>query len=133
MTISGRQKGDQNVEALKIYLARLLAANEALPAHGGKINITAVALACGFKREVLYQNPRCKQILGEAIKKLGLGSEPAAQTVANDGVVLLERRINTLEQENAALYAEVLELRRKLRQFEHIEQHMVETGRRVVP
>ncbi|MGE0768928.1 MAG: hypothetical protein AB7L90_21000 [Hyphomicrobiaceae bacterium] len=133
MSISGRQKGDHNFEALKGYVLRLKAAGEGLPARAGKLNVTAIALACGFNREVLYQNPRCKGLLIEALKHLGLGGGSQAPAPVDEKRVVLERRINTLEKENAALYAEVLELRRKVRRFEHIEQHMVETGRRVVP
>jgi hypothetical protein len=112
---------------------RLKAVGEGLPARAGKLNVTAIALACGFNREVLYQNPRCKGLLNEALKHLGLGRETNVPAANDDQRVRLERRINKLEQENAALYAEVLELRRKLKLFEHIEQHMVETGRWVVP
>lgn len=133
MTISGRQKGDRNFDALKAYVIRLKAAGEGLPSRAGKLNVTAIALACGFNREVLYQNPRCKGLLSEALQHLGLGKEVNTPAVDDDQRVKLERRINKLEEENAALYAEVLELRRKLKRFDHIEQHMVETGRRVVP
>jgi hypothetical protein len=36
-----------------------------------------------------------------------------------------------LEQANAVLKAEVEALRERLKRFSHIEEHMVETGRRV--
>ncbi len=36
------------------------------------MHLTAVAKACGFNREVIYQNPRCKALLAEAAANLGL-------------------------------------------------------------
>ena len=41
----------------------------------------------------------------------------------------LMNRVDKLEQENAALRAEVAGLRERLRRVEHVETHMVETGR----
>jgi hypothetical protein len=55
-----------------------------------------------------------------------VGETPAAAEI--DDRVLLQRRINSLQQKMAALYSEVLELRRKLRRFEQIEAHFAQTG-----
>lgn len=134
MTRGGRQAGEEHLLALCEYLRRLAEAGEGVPERAGKANVTAVALACGFNREVLYQNPRCKAVLAEAVVRLGL-AKPSAD-VADDGQddrARLENRIRTLEQQNAALYAEVHELRRRLRRVEHIEEHFVRTGRRITP
>ena len=44
-----------------------------------------------------------------------------------------EQRIKVLEEQNAALKAEVMELRSKIKRFELIEKHLTETGRMVRP
>ena len=59
-SLSGAEIGRKNAAALKEYLRGLKAQSGQLPARGGKVNVTAVALACGFDRGVLYQNPRCR-------------------------------------------------------------------------
>ena len=95
------------------------------------MNVSAVALACGFDRAVLYQNPAARQLLKEAAARLGLDAKVSAwDAVAVD---LRDQRILKLEQENANLKAEIFELRRNLRRLEHVEEIMIETGRRVSP
>jgi hypothetical protein len=131
---SGRDIGDAHVEALQTYLSKLRGANVALPHRGGKVHLTAVAKACGFNREVLYQNPRCKALLAEAAANLGLTAlETRADVDSKPETAALERRITQLERHNASLYAEVHELRRQLRQFQAIEAVLTESGRRVIP
>jgi hypothetical protein len=75
---SGRDIGDAHVEALQAYLSNLRGANVALSRRGDKVHLTAVAKACGFNREVLYQNPRCKAASRRSRGQLGfdrLGDE----------------------------------------------------------
>ena len=67
------------------------------------MNVSAVALACGFDRAVLYQNPAARQLLKEAAARLGLDAKVSAwDAVAVD---LRDQRILKLEQENANLKA----------------------------
>ena len=131
---SGRDAGQENVECVERYLATLRAAGAGLPARNGKVNLTAIAVAAGLKREVFYQNPRCRNLIDEAARELGLrGVEARGADQSDARVATLERRITGLEQRNAALVAENHELRRRLKQLEHIEEHIATTGRRVVP
>lgn len=127
---SGADLGKQNVEALRRYIGALERQGAALPARNGKINVSAVALACGFDRAVLYQNPAAKRELAEAAARLGLDgmAERPAEAGATDP---RDERIRRLEQQNAALLAENHDLRRQLTRLRHIEEHMAETGRRV--
>ena len=126
---SGAQIGAENATRLKAYFAGLQAAGQGLPERDGKANISAIALAAGVDRQVLYKNPAAAAALAEAVALLGLAppqrQEP--QVAARDG---RDQRILKLEQENAALKAENLDLRRRVRRLEHVESHMVETGRR---
>jgi hypothetical protein len=127
-----REIGSEHVAALRSYIEGLRTKGEGLPSRGGKLNISAVALACGFNREVIYQNPHCRALIQEAAKTIGLRGVECREEQVDAGNVRLERRITQLEQQNAALVAEVYELRRRLEQLRHIEE-MLEEGKRVIP
>jgi hypothetical protein len=128
---NGKTIGDENVRKLQLYLERLRHAGDGLPGRGGKVNISAVAMACGFNREVVYQNPHCRRLLDEAVTTLGFRGLTSRSEADDAGKAKLERRLNHLEQHNAALVAEVHELRRQLTKLRHIEE-MVEAGKRVI-
>jgi hypothetical protein len=139
---SGPQKGAENAERLRAYLAGLGGEGRALPERGGKVNVSAIAMACGFDRNVLYTNPAARALLEGALSTLGLEGPGRAREAPAPaaGPDPRDRRINQLEQanaslkaENGALRAERNNLRERLRRLEHIEAHMVETGRRVAP
>jgi hypothetical protein len=127
---SGSAVGAENVAHLKAYLDAVEREGRALPIRGGEVNRSAIALACGFDRQVLYKNPTAKALLDDAVKKLGIAgpeddAEPVVKTDRRD------ERIRTLEQQNASLRAELTGLRDKLRRLEQVEDIMVTTGRRV--
>ena len=139
---SGRQKGDENVERLRAYLDRLAAGGQRLPERGGKINVSAIAAACGFDRNVLYTNAMAKYVLEQAVQRLGLALPEQRRRAPHETDTTTadprDRRIQQLEQhnaslkaENGALRAERADLRERVRRLGHIEAHMVETGRRV--
>ena len=69
---SGVQIGADNVARLGAYLDRLAAAGERFPTRNGRPNLSAVALACGFDRQVLYKNPAAKALVDKALRALGL-------------------------------------------------------------
>ena len=134
-TKSGFQVGAEYVERLKRYFADVASEGRPLPARGGKPNASAIALACGFDRQVLYKNPAAKELFDKAVRELDVeraadhgkldDEKPVARSDPRD------QRILKLEQENASLRAERADLRARLRRLEHIEELMVETGRRV--
>jgi len=136
--LSGAAAGAENVRRLKLYLDDLLKNGLPLPERQGRVNISAVALACGFDRQVLYKNPAAKVMLAQAEAELGLDrsdgdnqdedEKPAVRTPDQR-----DRRIHKLEQENAALRAEAAGLRERLRRLRHVEEHMTQTGRWVGP
>jgi len=129
-SLSGAEIGRKNAAALKEYLRGLKAQSGQLPARGGKVNVTAVALACGFDRGVLYQNPRCRRLLHFATKWYGLEGQGKAEAAPNTRDIR-DERIRRLEQQNASLMAENHNLRRKLARLQHIDDEMADTGRRV--
>jgi Family of unknown function (DUF6262) len=130
LAISGAAAGAENAARVRTYLENLEAVGRGLPERDGKPNMSAIALAAGVDRQVLYKNPAARVAVEEAATRLGLEAfEPRATQPVRD---LRDQRILKLEQENASLKAENSELRRRLRQLEHMESHMAETGRRVV-
>jgi hypothetical protein len=127
---SGSAIGAENVEALKTYLQALEREGRPLPMRGGEPNRSAIALACEFDRQVLYKNPAAKALLDAAFAKLpppAADEEPKPEVLSDRR----DRRILSLEQQNAALRAENAGLREKLRRLEQVEDIMVTTGRRV--
>jgi hypothetical protein len=127
---SGRDLGADHAERVAAYLR----STPNLPAHNGKLNASAIAKACGFTRSVIYANPAVRKLLDEAAAKAGLGPiETAGERDSESEVARLQKRLSRVEQENAAYRAESEELRRRLRLVEHIEEHFIETGRRIIP
>jgi hypothetical protein len=133
MNKSGRQVGAEYTEALLGYLQALRKEGQGVPARGGKVSVAAVALASGVDKQSLYKNPRCRELLEEAAQELGLQSIEARATGTTKNEDAKSQRIQVLELQVSSLQAEVEGLRRKLRNFAHIEEHMVESGKRVIP
>lgn len=128
---SGQQLGAENVAALERYLDALRVDALGIPSKNGKVSIAAVSLASGVAALNLYKNPACRSMLEQAAQELGLAPIGREEGQAKDDP--RDRRIQSLEARIASLQAEVEGLRSKVRRFVHIEQHMVETGRRVIP
>lgn len=123
---SGASIGAEHAERLQQYLKDI----DVLPARGGKLNVTAVALACGFDRGVLYANSECKRLIKAAIESKGLqGLEDRVVAPTDDRCRRLEHQVGQLEQRLAALSAENEALRAKVRRLAHVESHMIATGR----
>jgi hypothetical protein len=128
---SGGALGAENVERLKTYLIALEREGRPLPMRAGEPNRSAIALACGFDRQVLYKNPAAKTLLAAAVEKLDTGVAQDDEAKPEPKSDRRDRRILSLEQQNAALRAENAGLREKLRRLEQVEDIMVTTGRRV--
>jgi hypothetical protein len=128
---SGGAIGAENVERLKSYLDALERESRPLPMRGGEPNRSAIALACGFDRQVLYKNPAAKALLAAAVEKLDTGVAQDDEAKPEPKSDRRDRRILSLEQQNAALRAENAGLREKLRRLEQVEDIMVTTGPRV--
>lgn len=116
----------------------------------GQLNRTEVAAECGFAKSVLRQNPAVKAAL-EALEarlraegtlpskgeKSPQTQDEAASASVDRRVVTInnrtEQRVNALEEQNAALRAEVRELREQLKRYRMIDDHLAQTGRMVRP
>jgi len=124
---SGQQIGQEYVDKLTRYLDGITA----LPARGGKVNMTAIAESSGVPRQSLYKNDDCRVLLDAAIAAKGMVGIEERGAVDGDKAKL-ERRVMTLEQSNASLASENYELRRQLRKLRHVEEMMLQ-GKRVMP
>lgn len=122
---------EANHAKLVEFIERLRASGLKLPGRLGKVNKTAIARACGFAREAFQQNPRFARTLNDAIEVLGIDvpqvEEPEPRHSED------KARIMRLEQQLAAARSENHELRRRLRRYESIVDHMATSGRRVIP
>ena len=122
---------EENHAKLVEFIERLRAAGLKLPGRLGKVNKTAVARACGFAREVFQQNPRFARTLDDAVEELGIDVPQAEEPELRDSGD--KAKIMRLEQQLAAARSENHELRRRLRRYESIVDHMATSGRRVIP
>ncbi|ACB81381.1 hypothetical protein Mpop_3230 [Methylorubrum populi BJ001] len=133
---SGPALGAENVEKLRAYLDDLRKRGLPLPSRGGEINLSAIALACGFNRQVFYVNEGARSLLADAAARPAPGGADPDDVEGDEKPVTRsdrrDRRIHQLEQANAALRAENHGLRERLRRLEHVEAVMM-TGRRVAP
>jgi hypothetical protein len=121
---NGKMTGDGNVDKLKIWLKGVAE----IPMHGGKPNKTEIARLAGLKdRQPFKNNPECAKLLADAIEAKGLGT-PNRQ---NEADALLERKLRASETLADKGIAEIFELRRQLRKFQHIER-IIEGGGRPI-
>jgi hypothetical protein len=144
---SGQQIGRENTDRLKAYLDSLKLAGLSVPQWNGRPNLSAIAAACGFDRQVLYHNPGAATLLLEAVEH-EQASNTASPNLKCPGQSLeellsarlqsRERRIAEVEGKLLAARAEIEELRNKVLQLEErnarlrlFEAHVLETGRRI--
>jgi len=144
---SGQQIGEENTDRLKAYLDSLTLAGLSVPQRNGRPNLSAIAAACGFDRQVLYHNPGAATLLSAAVKGGHVNNtaspslECAGQSVEERLAARLqsrERRIAEVEGKLLAARAEIEQLRKQVSQLEernarlrHFEAHVLETGRRI--
>jgi hypothetical protein len=149
---NGQQLAAENLKRFESWSQEREAAGDwADYIRQGQLNRTEVAAECGFAKSVLRQNPAVKAALEALESRLRAegalppgkgGKSPQAQAEAASAsverrIVTLnnrsEQRIKALEEQNAALRAEVLELREQLKRYQMIDDHLAQTGRMVRP
>ena len=149
---SKAELGAQAVSRLEVWIAEHDRAGDwDKYVRGGKVNRSEIAKECDFGRSAWRQN----EGLAHALKTLearlaerGILEEStvdldsladnvkaeigAAVTRANRAMAArgsLQKRVKTLEEQNAALRAEIRDLTDRLRRTAFAEQHLAETGR----
>lgn len=141
---SGQQVGAENVGKLRVYLDALKAKGARIPSRNGKVDKSALAIACGFNRQTLYNNPEAIALLEQAVEDIGLdkGSPPKDGKAVHlqQQMDVRDRRIQRLEQllttrtaENSALRQEIKELKEQLRRYALLEESISTNGRKYRP
>ena len=148
---NGPQLGADNHARFEAWISERERANDwANYLRRGALNRSEIASECGFDRKVFGTNPSIKARLAEielfhaesfsaaAIQQDDDGANDAAESAvfaqrAAAAKAKLEARVKSLEERNAALSAEVSQLRAQLARYSHIDEHLADTGRLVRP
>lgn len=137
MTKSGADLGREHARRLEEYIQGV----EELPSRNGRPNMTAIARACGFDRQVLYKNPTCIELIEAALTEHGLDAiESSVSTKDQSGDWVPARKLREAEQRNSTLEKKVSELTARLigleaqlRRRQSVDDELVARGRRTVP
>lgn len=139
---SGQQLAEENVRIFTAWAASKSDDDFRTLASRGVLSRTEIAKECGFAKSALGQNPRIKAALLqleadlrrrevlplEAAKEEGPGMLPLRESGHRRTAVDAER-LQRLEQENAALRAEVGELKQQLSGYRVLQEALALTGR----
>lgn len=144
--LSGPQIAATNLRKFQTWIAeRDAAADWPDYVRQGKLNRSEIASECGFALSVVRQNPAVKTAL-ETLEARLLASgflvltKAASKTISEatrqstDKRLMAatgkaEARVKALEEQNAALKAEVRDLRDQLKTYRHLDAHLCATGR----
>ena len=140
---SGQQIAEQNVQTFVSWLASKTDDDFRAMASRGVLSRKEIATECGFAKSALDQNPRIKAALRELEDSLRVRGvlPPAVEKTTEEADKPLTRepgklrgaldaeRLRRLETDNAALKAEVSELKRSLEKFTILRDALALTGR----
>lgn len=143
---SGQQVAEQNHAAFVAWASSKSDDDFREYVHQGKLKRSEIAAECFFGKSALVQNPAIKsalQALEDGLRERGvlpplkIASSPVreeqpAPSIRDRDVNQRRRdgqRLNALEQENAALRAELTKAKAMLDRFKLLAKFMDETGR----
>jgi hypothetical protein len=140
---SGQQLAEENLQKFLTWSASKTDADFRSLAMRGVLSRTDIAAECGFAKSALAQNPRIKTALKELEDRLrerdvlpkavteasGEPQEPRMRAETGAGSRRDAERLKRLEQENAALRAELAEVKRALSRYAVLQEALAETGR----
>lgn len=140
---SGRQIAEENVQTFIAWVATKNDADYRAMVSRGVLSRTEIAKECGFAKSALVQNPRIKAImrdLEDELRRRGIlppaverdPETPASPLTRARGALRAAEdaeRLRRLEQENAALKAEVAELKRAVEKFSVLSNALALSGR----
>lgn len=136
----GQQLAEQNFETFIAWQASKSDDDYRALEHRGVLSRKEIVRECGFARSVLDQNPRVKAALRELEESLRARAVLPAPAERDEAVPLVREagrlkaavdseRLKRLEQENAALRAEVSELKAVLAKTPMLSEALALTGR----
>lgn len=140
---NGQQAAEQNLAAFIAWASSKSDDDFREYVHRGKLKRSEIASECGFGKSALVQNPSIKNTLEKLEERLrGAGVlPPMNETIQliRQGPPMRDRdakqrrqdgqRLNSLEQENAALRAELAQAKAMLERYKLLSSFMEETGR----
>jgi hypothetical protein len=133
---SGAQIGTENLVKLEEYLDQLEKEGGKVPlTKDGRPNLSAIALACGFDRQVFYANPRCKELIQTKVRAIG-GTAETTDPSAKPAYDPKDKRIRELEKQVADLTERLHQTEKQLAEaqpYQKLYQHACETGRSLIP
>lgn len=132
-TSKRREAGKSNAQISAESLTRLRSYLDAVvhvPERNGRANISAIALAAGVDRQVLYRED-AKALVAMAVTAKGLGMPDQQRADHTAMPSWATQRIKDLEEKLAVAQAENHDLRKQVGHLAHIEQHLETTGRLV--
>lgn len=137
--LSGQQKADQNLSTFLSWVASKTDADYREMVLRGQLSRKEIARECGFAKSVLLQNPRVRDALRtleaqlrarDILPPVADPATPAPPAEApNPRVAADKARLKRLEAENAALRAELMELRDRLDRYRLMDEVLSSTGR----
>ena len=148
--LSGREIAANNLQKFLAWTSeRDAAADWQDYLRQGKLNRTELATECGFALAVLRQNPAVKSALESLEARLlvtgilqpiqtsptasiDAGADATSQSIDKRIMAAkakAEQRVKQLEEQNAALKAEVRDLRDQIKTYRHLDEHLCSTGR----
>ena len=143
---SGRQLAEQNVATFAAWVASKNDDDFRAMVSRGVLSRTEVAKECGFAKSALNQNPRIKTALRDlenGLRQRGVLSPAVERDPEASSTPLMREpsrlrasadaeRLRRLEHENAALKAELAELKRTVERFSMLRRHyLVDAPKRV--
>ena len=148
--LSGREMAVRNIQQFKKWVdERDVAVDWPDYIRGNKLNRSEIAAECGFALSVIRQNPSVKSALETLEERLRANGTLPNQDKTRDKVARIssdatgqsedrrimaakgkaEQRVKMLEEQNAALSAEVRALREQITRYRHLDEHLCNTGR----
>lgn len=137
---SGQQVAEQNLAAFNTWASSKSDEDFREYVHNGKLKRAEIASECLFSRSALIQNPGIKKALEsleDGLRERGvlpaIATPSSKEPQQRDADVNRRRmdsvRLNSLEQENAALKAELKQAKSLLDRHKLIAEFLFETGR----
>jgi hypothetical protein len=133
---SGTEIGAENFTKLQSYFTQLEREGGQVPlTKAGRPNLSAIALNCGFDRQVLYTNSRCKELVQGKVRSIG-GTTQTSEPISKAAFDPKDKRIRELEKRVADLTERLNQAEKLLAEaqpYQRLYHHACATGRSLVP
>ena len=132
MKESNRQIAKRHYQNFRRYIEERKRSEEGFPVRNGRFNRTQMAKDCNFDRGVFVQNPQVKKLF-EELERSEFPEQTTTQTKDDFYIRRLEKELESTRQRLIEAEARNEELQQRLEKFSLFEEHMINTGRRIIP